>query len=176
MEEQIARLASILELHIRAEKAIRAADATLGATHPHLSYTDFRTLGCIVSSGPLSLHQLATALELPKTTLHYVVRKLEAAAYVGRSAVPPRGLPVLQATDAGRAAWAAAVAALLAGPVGWALQQLSAEALAEVAGAMRRLWAATGAEAHSRELTLEARALAVAAAAALRARGPQPGP
>lgn len=167
MQELLSRLQRILELHIRIEKMMRSVDLTMSAKDQALDYQDFRALGCVLTHGPITLKQAAEALQLPKTTLHYIMQKLTAASYMERSIGKKRSIPFFAITPAGREVWGRQAQALFDGPFGRALTRLSDAELAARLEAVRDLWVDAGEGAQNETIFLEATILAVAVAESL---------
>lgn len=164
VKETIGRIERILELHIRLEKIVRSLDTSLSTTGLPIAYADFRALGCVLTLGPTTLKHAADTLGLPKTTIHYIMQKLEAAGYIERTTVRKKSTPVFSVTPAGREAWGQAVQALLEGPFGKALTRTTDEQLAGLMDAIRRIWTDAGAALQNETIFLEATVLAVSAA------------
>lgn len=160
MQRGLDRLQRILELHIRADKIVRSLEASMQALDPPLDYASFRTLGAVLTLGPTTLKQVTQQLELPKTTIHYIIRKLIAAGYVERSTIEAGSTPSFSCTAAGEALWERAAEAFLAGSLGRALTRLTDEELAGALNRARRLWGVAGAERQNAAIFMESALLA----------------
>jgi DNA-binding MarR family transcriptional regulator len=167
MKRLVTQLSGFFELQIRMEKALRSLDLTLSASGLPLTFADFRALGCILAAGPISLKQSADALEVPKTTIHYIIGKLETKGFVDRAYAKRKKAPVFTCTPAGREAWNRAIRALGKGPIGSAVFAMSPGELSQHVTGYQSFWAAAGADAQNEPLRQEAAILAAFAAEAL---------
>lgn len=167
MKQMVARLSGVLELHIRIEKVMRSFDLALSASGLSITYIDFRALGCILSFGPISLKQASDSMEVPKTTMHYIIGKLENKGYVERTYSKRKGTPIFTCTTAGREAWGTAIGALLSGPFGSVLLEGVESGLEDIISLTRALWSAAGADAQNQPLRHESAILAALGAEAL---------
>jgi DNA-binding MarR family transcriptional regulator len=160
----VSRLAGILELSIRLEKVVRSFDVALAAGQEPMTYLDFRSLGSVLCFGPISLKQAADSMEVPKTTMHYILGKLEVRGLIQRAPARRKGTPVFTATEAGKEAWGRGLQALFRGTFGSVLGEQTIEVLESSVEKVRSLWAAAGASAQNEPIKHESMLLAVVAA------------
>jgi DNA-binding MarR family transcriptional regulator len=164
VKSTVAMLAGVFEMHIRLEKIVKSFDLALSAGEEPMTYLDFRALGCVLCFGPISLKHSSDTLEVPKTTVHYVLGKLEARGLIQRAPARRKGSPVFTATEAGREAWGRGVQTLLQGPFGGVFGEQPAESVENALERARSLWVRSGAGAQNPSIRHEALVLAVTAA------------
>ena len=118
------RLAKIVEMHLHVERLLQSFDASTAAAGHGVHYLDARILGAIHRLGPISLKRVAEAVRVPKTSLHYMLGRLEQAGHLRREDGRRKGTPVYSITAAGIECLESAALALVAAPFAQVLGEM----------------------------------------------------
>jgi len=85
-DQDVARIERALGDLLRVSSSNRLHEARLRATGLQITQTEYRFLGRLVDQGPMSVSDLATALEMSQPTASRSLRQLETDGMVARKA------------------------------------------------------------------------------------------
>lgn len=118
------RLAKIVEMHLHVQRLLQSFDASTAAAGHGVHYLDARILAAIHRLGPISLKRVAEAVRVPKTSLHYMLGRLEQAGHLRREDGRRKGTPVYSITPTGIECLESAALALVAAPFAQVLGEM----------------------------------------------------
>ncbi|MGI6559381.1 MAG: MarR family winged helix-turn-helix transcriptional regulator [Limnochordia bacterium] len=133
-----------MEVLIYAQQIYREVEQELSSIEQNLTATDARVLAHLGFVGSDTLAAMSQRLDIPRTTMHYALRKLEKRGWIERSQGQRRAdQPIFSLTSDGRKQMAAVIKAFFhpaKGSITYDYMALSNEPLVAVAMALRAIY------------------------------------